>query len=235
MSVDIINIVDPRILQIPIEECHEDLINLKNQNEIMYGPVPESPLTQDDYTWLRVSVYKKLCLAQKQLPNNWYFRVYEGFRSKKVQQLLFDQQYQQVLRKDPGKSAEAIFYETTRLVSPVTNFDGSTNIPAHNTGAAVDIEIVMKDGRLVDMGMAAKDWLQVPPELCLTECPNLHKQARENRKILLDVMSSFDFVNYPTEWWHFSYGDRYWAYHKKKTTAIYGSVEDLLKFKYFLS
>jgi hypothetical protein len=27
-------------------------------------------------------------------------------------------------------------------------------------------------------------------------------------------MQAHGFVNYPTEWWHFSYGDRYWAYHQ---------------------
>jgi D-alanyl-D-alanine dipeptidase len=39
-------------------------------------------------------------------------------------------------------------------------------------------------------------------------------------------MQSHDFVNYPMEWWHFSYGDRYWAYHKKALQAIYGPVSE---------
>jgi len=31
-------------------------------------------------------------------------------------------------------------------------------------------------------------------------------------------------VNYPTEWWHWSYGDRYWAMATGAPAAIYGPV-----------
>jgi zinc D-Ala-D-Ala dipeptidase len=37
-------------------------------------------------------------------------------------------------------------------------------------------------------------------------------------------MESTGFVNYPHEWWHFSYGDRYWAYAKDEPAAIYGAA-----------
>jgi len=40
-------------------------------------------------------------------------------------------------------------------------------------------------------------------------------------------MQSQGFINYPTEWWHFSYGDRYWAYHQQASYAIYGSYEEI--------
>lgn len=41
-------------------------------------------------------------------------------------------------------------------------------------------------------------------------------------------MANYDFVNYPTEWWHFSYGDRYWVYIEDKESAIYGSADCLV-------
>lgn len=226
---EIINIVDHRVLKVPILECNEILIDLKDQDEIAYGPVPELPLTKDHYTLVRKVVYEKLYLAQKALPQGWRFRVYEGFRSSKVQQLLFDQQYKKMLQKFPDKKQHEIFYETTRLVSPVNNFDGTINIPAHNTGAAIDVEIITKSGELVEMGMAIKDWQRVNPNLCQTDCSTLDQNIRENRRILYDVMISHDFVNYPTEWWHFSYGDRYWAYIKGNESAIYGSADYLLE------
>jgi zinc D-Ala-D-Ala dipeptidase len=31
-------------------------------------------------------------------------------------------------------------------------------------------------------------------------------------------------VNYPTEWWHWSYGDRYWAVMTDAPAALYGPV-----------
>ena len=85
--------------------------------------MPESPLTQNDYTWLRNTVYQKLCEAQQSLPNNWRFKIYEGFRSVKVQQMLFNQQYQKFQEQFPGKGREELFYKTTQLVSPVVNLD----------------------------------------------------------------------------------------------------------------
>ncbi len=224
----IIYIADPEILSIPIVECNEPLIDVKNSNELLYGPPPECELTAPCYTKMRKSVFEKLCQAQKDLPKGWRFRLYEGFRSLEVQGMLFDQEYQRVRARYPQATAEELFHETTRLVSPVTNFDGSKNIPPHNTGAAIDIEILTETNDLLDMGMTAKDWVTVNPELCLTDCQLISKSVRNNRSLLLDLMRSHGFVNYPTEWWHFSYGDRYWAYHQNNKIAIYGPADNLL-------
>jgi D-alanyl-D-alanine dipeptidase len=74
------------------------------------------------------------------------------------------------------------------------------------------------------MGMAIKDWQQVDPYLCLTQCCLINGAAQQNRRTLLDVMCAHGFINYPNEWWHFSYGDRYWAYYQNNQQAIYGSL-----------
>ncbi len=224
----IIYIADPEILSIPIVECNEPLIDVKNRQELQYGPPPECELTAECYTKMRETIFEKLCQAQNDLPHQWRFRLYEGFRSLQGQQMLFEQEYQRVLAREPHKNKSELFHETTRLVSPVTNLDGTKNTPPHNTGSAVDVEIITEEGELVDMGMAAKDWNQVAPELCLTDCNSISKTAKQNRKLLLGIMNSHGFVNYPTEWWHFSYGDRYWAYHQPVKQAIYGSVEEIL-------
>ena len=34
-------------------------------------------------------------------------------------------------------------------------------------------------------------------------------------------------MNYVTEWWHWSYGDRYWALMTGADAALYGPVVDL--------
>lgn len=223
-----INIADPKIVSIQIIECHEPLIDLKNQNLLQYGPPPETDLTKDCYTMLRKTVFKKLCAVQNDLPNGWKIRVYEGYRSRAVQKQLFDQHYAKNLKDFELLSEEKLFYKTTLLVSPIVNLDGSINIPAHNTGGAVDLEIIGPDGKLVDMGMELTAWADVDPDLCQTDCKKISEGVRESRTILLNVMKRHGFVNYPSEWWHFSYGDRYWAHCLKKDYAIYGSADDLL-------
>lgn len=47
----------------------------------------------------------------------------------------------------------------------------------------------------------------------------------KNRLILLRAMQRAGFVNYPTEWWHFSYGDKMWAAYCNKKTAVYDVVK----------
>lgn len=218
-------IVDPEILAIPIVECNESLVDLKNYTEMQYGEPPECTLTKDCYTKIRKTVFEKLCQAQQDLPNGWRFRLYEGFRSLEVQQLLFEQEFKRIVQAYPGEDPKQQFYKTTRLISPVNNFDGSQNIPAHNTGAAIDIEVINSEGHLVDMGMAVKDWAAVDPDLCLTDSQLITEKVRQNRQLFHKIMQTHGFINYPTEWWHFSYGDRYWAFYQPVKQAIYGSVE----------
>lgn len=220
-------LADPIITAIPTQECHEPMIDLKHQTTLNYGPPPETTLTAPCYTKLRLSIYKKLCLAQQALPHGWSFRVYEGFRSLEVQHLLFEHEYKKLAELSPLKTHTDIFHETTRLVSPITNLDGTKNTPPHNTGGAVDIEILDSTGKLIDMGMAVCDWNIVNPDLCLTHNDSLSPIAQKNRGLLLAVMTKQGFINYAMEWWHFSYGDRYWAYHTHQTHAIYGPADSI--------
>ena len=38
-----------------------------------------------------------------------------------------------------------------------------------------------------------------------TDNPDITAAQRANRKLLLDAMKRRGFVNYPLEWWHFTY------------------------------
>ena len=38
-----------------------------------------------------------------------------------------------------------------------------------------------------------------------------------------NVMTKAGFTNLPSEWWHYDYGDRFWAYYNK-CSAIYEGV-----------
>lgn len=215
---------EEEVNSISICENYEPLIDLKGQDELAYGPPPDTPLTRDDYTKVRRTVYEKLCQAQKKLPDNWKFRIYEGLRSLNVQKILFDSLYTNLKLRDTSLSEEECFKQTSMLVAPVRLFNGSVNIPPHSTGGAIDIEMIDGDGNLVDLGMAIKDWAKVHPDICGTFSLIISEEATRNRKILLDIMHEHEFVNYPKEWWHFSYGDRLWAYLKKKKVAIYGGI-----------
>ncbi|MFJ1268640.1 M15 family metallopeptidase [Legionella lytica] len=215
---------EKKVSSIPINENNEPLIDLKEQEELAYGPPPDTPLTMDDYTKIRKTVYEKLCQAQEKLPNGWRFRIYEGLRSLNVQKMLFDSLYNSLKLKKTTVSEEELFTQTSWLIAPVKLLNGTMNIPPHSTGGAVDLEVMDKDGSLVNLGMEIKDWNKVAPNICETFSQNISEDAIKNRRILLDIMYEQGFVNYPQEWWHFSYGDRLWAYLRNRNEAIYGGI-----------
>jgi D-alanyl-D-alanine dipeptidase len=60
---------------------------------------------------------------------------------------------------------------------------------------------------------------------CYTAAPGISPEARRHREILATALRSAGLVNYPTEWWHWSYGDRYWAMTTGAPTALYGPAK----------
>jgi D-alanyl-D-alanine dipeptidase len=110
-------------------------------------------------------------------------------------------------------------------VSPVFHWDGTVNIPPHSTGGAVDIEIVDGHGKVLDYGMEIREWSTVDPKLCAPFCSSLTEVARHNRNQLAQLMECEDFAVYEHEWWHFSYGDQYWAYRNGQPFARYGTCQ----------
>lgn len=217
-------ISDPKILSIPIQESTEPWFDLRKQDSIVLGPSPEIPNNQD-YTYLRKTVYEKLKLAQSKLPPGYHFCLYEGYRSLALQKILFETQFSNVKQRHPDWNEKDIFFETIKLVSPVVNLDRTLNVPPHSTGAAIDVYLLNAQGEAIDMGIYPKDWMvDKDGRLSLTASTYISNEAKKNRQIMSEVLSAVGFVNYPTEYWHWSYGDRYWAYMSGKAYAMYGNT-----------
>lgn len=220
-------IADPKVLAISIHDNKEELIDLGKQNIIAYGPSPEIK-NNTSYTFLRKTVFEKLKAANAQLPKGMHFCLYEGYRSLELQKMIFEKQYENVKSRHPDWSLTDLFNETIKLVSPVINPNGNPNIPPHSTGAAVDLYLIDDQGKPLDMGIHPKDWMQDKGGvLSLTDSKAISGEAQKNREIMNKVLKDSGFVNYPTEYWHWSYGDRYWAFVKNEPFAIYGSMSKI--------
>jgi D-alanyl-D-alanine dipeptidase len=98
--------------------------------------------------------------------------------------------------------------------------------PPHSTGGAVDVTLIDADGAELDMGTAYDASPEESGGLCYTHAEGLTPAARENRGLLIRLMAGAGFANYATEWWHWSYGDRYWAYSTARSAALYGSLPE---------
>ena len=216
----------PQVQAIPIADCGEPLLDVTHSGLITCGPPPECPETAPFYRLLRSGVAARLEQAQQYLPAGLRLRVYEGYRHPKIQQMLFDAQWRRMQIAHPTQSAAWCYVQAAQLASPLRTFAGEPIIPPHSTGGAVDIDIVDAAGQPLDFGMALSDWGEVSPELCATQYAGLTDVAARNRRLLLEVMTAAGLVNYPREWWHFSYGDRYWACVTGNAQAWYGAVEE---------
>lgn len=71
----------------------------------------------------------------------------------------------------------------------------------HNRGAAVDLTLVDKDGKELDMGTPFDFF----GEKAHHTCTILPKKVLENRKLLKDILNKYNFKSIYSEWWHYEY------------------------------
>lgn len=215
--MEIILIADPRILATPIQEIGEPLVDVKNFTQIFLSAATFQKASS--YTKVRQSVVNRLLDATQYLPFGIRFLLEEGHRTLTVQKEIFDEYYQKLKMANAQWNENTLFEATMKYVAP------PHDNPPHSTGAAIDITLVNSQGEKLDMGTAMNETPDQNQNASYTYAPNSSAAAKANRQILIDALSKVDFVNYPTEWWHWSYGDRYWAYHKQMPHAIFGSIK----------
>lgn len=216
---------DKEVQKIKISENHEPLVDLRKQNDIIIGPSPEVENNQH-YYWVRQSVAEKLKIASKKLPRGYHFCLYEGYRSLALQSYLFQSYQNRIKRQYPHLDEKALFEKSVQLVSPITNFDNTPNIPPHSTGGAIDVYLLNDKGEAVDMGIHPKDWqLDTTGNVSMTASNKITAQAQIHRQIMSKALVAAGFVNYPFEYWHWSYGDKYWAYMQNKPKALYDGIK----------
>lgn len=199
---------DPRVLALPLHEVGEPLV----RPSIGTWAHPRVRSQAASRFLVRAGVAQRLRAADAALAGGSIVLA-EGHRPVEVQQRFWDHRYGAVRAANPEWSDAACRAETAKFVAPT---DGA---PPHSTGAAVDVIVVGSDGSAVDMGSALND----PGPLMATHA-DVPSAARRWRDRLVAAMEGAGFVNYPHEWWHFSYGDRYWAWRTGARAALYGTV-----------
>lgn len=232
LSIDIAAhtlINDQEVQKIPIIDSQEPLVDLRHQSFIHIGPSPEVQNNQN-YYWVRQNIAQRLKIASKHLPRGYHFCLYEGYRSIALQSYLFQSYQAKIKQRYPHLTDRALFEKTVQLVSPVKNFDKTINIPPHATGAAIDLYLLNDKGEAIDMGIHPQNWQQdLTGKKSMTRSKAISAQAQIHRQIMSNALEIAGFVNYPYEYWHWSYGDKYWAYTKKKPHAVYGMLTTIDK------
>ncbi|AQZ65774.1 unnamed protein product [[Actinomadura] parvosata subsp. kistnae] len=207
---EVVLISDPRVTSIPVQESGEPLADVRGRLRVD----PRMADEQGAYAHLRAGVLQRLEHAESLLPDGYHLLIVEGYRPVATQRRIFDE-YRATLT---GLTPEESYVAASRYVSPV-------EVAPHTAGAAVDLTLCAPDGTEYDMGTEVNDNPEQSDGACYTAAPNISDDARAHRKLLAAALEPAGLVNYPTEWWHWSYGDRYWAMVTRAPEALYGPVE----------
>ncbi|WP_446219520.1 M15 family metallopeptidase [Micromonospora sp. IBHARD004] len=206
---------DPRVAAVPSADDGEPLVDLRDLPELRLDGRAADPAGA--YARLRRGVADRLLTVQRSLPAGVRLLVVEGYRPYQAQLGIFTGYRDELRRRHPDWSPERLHRETSKFVSPV-------EVAPHSTGGAVDLTLCTDDGVELDLGTAVDATPEDSAGACFTGARTIGATARRHRRILVDALGGAGLVNYPTEWWHWSYGDRYWALTTGARRTRYGPV-----------
>ena len=173
-----------------------------------------NPLETNDWR-IRQVVRDKVIACSEALPDGLCLMVFEAFRSRERQWELWKPVFARITQDHPDWNEAQVYTESSRWVSPPDGFGSG-----HQAGAAVDLKLALSDRTELEHGGLMKGLSGVAP----TAWP-VSPEIRKNRDMLVQAMEATGMINYPDEWWHFSYGDRLWAEVTDRNTAFFAPID----------
>ena len=202
---------------INIKENKEPLVDIKKMCPDLIIDLGKQRMKKEKIAFLRKTVAEMLCLAKKELPKGMTFIIGDAWRPQYVQKEIFKLFIEGLSKKYPNWSENKIINEVEKYVAPSEGKYAS----GHMTGAAVDLRL-WKNGRKIPMKSSKLTY----QENAKSFQKKLPKHIQRNRKIMFDALQKAGLSNYSKEYWHWSYGDIWWAKRNKKKIAIYGVIKE---------
>jgi len=184
----------------------------------------------EERCFLRKGVYERLLEAQKYLPEGVRLRIWDAWRPFDLQQELYEKYSENIIREFGLKNVSE--EERKRVIAgfvsePVANRNCP---PVHTTGGAVDVTLIDANGKELNMGTIFDSFEEASYTSYFENSDD--EEVKQNRRMLYWAMTDAGFTNLPSEWWHFDYGDRFWAYYRKQPAnyeGVFTKEEVLLK------
>ena len=164
---------------------------------------------------IRPDIKQRVAAASLTLPDGLCLMIYEAFRSRARQRELWEPVFTKISAAHPDWTPEQHYTQTSRWVSPPDGFGSG-----HQAGAALDITLATADRKTLDMGTNMQAFTPLTPTVS-----DVHDTARQNRDLLVNTLQAQGLINYPDEWWYFSYGDRLWAEVTGRSHAFFAPVD----------
>lgn len=203
---------------IPVSENNEPVVELsKELFKIGYKKQDMVPFF-GERIFVRKTVAEMLISVQKDLSEeapNLQLYIFYGYRTPAIQQKYFDSSLKIAKTENIGLS-DGEYLEIAHSMSAHIKSAG------HTVGGAVDLTIWDRTAnKELDMG---SDPIKFG-DAAYTNYPGLTEEQKNNRNFLSRLMIKQGFAPFLGEWWHFSYGDKEWAFFCKKPNAIYDVVD----------
>ena len=200
------------ISKVHVHDNFDPLVDFLPHKHIIFNNV-----TLEEPNLIRREVLFKIYRIADRLPEGVNLKIYKTFRSRIKLSEGFEHVISQIVAENPGIGR----HEAMKLAKFKTE-DPKGSLGGHETGGAVDVALCNNEGVDFDYGTKFHEY----NDSTFTYSRHITKAQLKNRKKLVKLMKKEGFVNFPGEWWHFSYGDRMWAAYKgKRNGGIYGSAE----------
>ena len=198
-----------------IVECGEELVDFREVCPELL--VDRARFRYRRETLMRRSLAEKLCEASRLLPTGYRLAIVEGWRAPHIQRRMYQLVWNQFRERHPEWSETMLKRVVNRFTAPLH----PRVPPPHTTGGAVDLMLADSDCNPQD---PSSPYEPFDPGSFPFAAPGLSDTARRTRAILAAALLPTGITNYPSEFWHWSYGDQGWAYRGSYPNALYGPI-----------
>jgi zinc D-Ala-D-Ala dipeptidase len=203
------------LARVPVRECGEPLVDFLKACPGLILAQPIFEYTRA--TLVRQGVAERLNQAMAALPKGFRLGIVEGWRPMYVQRRMWLTSWIRFQNLHPEWSEVQRKRVVNRFVAP----PDAKAAPPHSTGGAVDVYLVDESGERLDHSSPFEVF---DPKNYPAHVKGLSETAQRHRRILREAMLEGGLTNYPSEWWHWSYGDQGWAYRGGEPHAVYGRI-----------
>jgi len=200
---------------IPIIESGEELVDFREACPLLKIAPPFFNYRRE--TLVRASVARMLDEATRNLPKGIHLAIVEGWRAPLIQERMYQGACDRVRKQFPHYSEVQVRRVANTYTAPLNK----KVPPPHSTGGAVDVFLVDDAGNFLNHTHPLD---RHDMKGFAFASRYISEYAKRLRRILADALLPTGLTNYPSEYWHWSYGDQGWAYRGGHENAIYGPI-----------
>lgn len=198
---------------VPIQENFDPLVDFTS-----YCPdllIDTQRFVYQRQNWVRKSVADRLNEATTKVPKGLKLALLEGWRAPHIQLRMYLAVEKMLRERHPEWSDVKLKRKLNQFTAPPHH---KKVPPPHTTGGAIDVFLAHPNGKLLNhiLPFERNDHRCFP-----MYAEGLGDEAKETREILRSCLEPTGLTNYPSEYWHWSYGDQGWAYRGGHPHALY--------------